>query len=96
MSSNLAQVFLRIEIIVITSFLLANLSKLDLYLENTVITDTRLKGTKGICENPQKMKQYLQNGGDPNLKFYRLDIMHSGGGDWDEYTPLLCSVIESN
>ncbi|MDJ0682334.1 MAG: ankyrin repeat domain-containing protein [Xenococcaceae cyanobacterium MO_167.B52] len=61
-----------------------------------MITDPRLKGTEGICENPQKMNQYLQNAGDPNVKFYHLDLMHSGGGDWDEYTPLICSVLKSD
>ena len=54
MTAHSNQFFFRIEIIVIGCFLLLNLSKLDLFLENVVITDPRLKGTEGICENPQK------------------------------------------
>ena len=85
-----------VEIFAIITFLLVNLSKIDFLLENIVITDKRLQGTEKICQNPQKMRHYLNKGGDANLRFMRLDTMHSGGGDWDEFTPLLCSVLESD
>ena len=96
MSANSTLFLLKIEIIVIGFFLLANLPRIDFLLENIVITDSRLKGVEGICEDAKKMSQYLQNSGDPNLRINILLLMHSGGGDWDVYTPLLCSVLQSD
>lgn len=99
MSISYAQFLLQLKIIVMVGFLLFNLPQitlsLDEYFDNQ-IKDPRLKNTEEICEDAKKMRFYLQNGGDPNLRINLLHGMHSGGGDWYYSTPLVCSVIQSD